>query len=530
MLWLLALCNALISFLDIAALAMLLFIVRIYTQAAGSPHYPVPAWTYDTSSVTPIVLFLLFFILKNLAAYAIYRQQARFVYSVAARISRGQLSKYLDGDYNNYVQVPHSVHSRHINQQPIEFAHYILSGLQQIFSEGMLALVSIIAILLFNTKIFLLLLIFLVPPVVLAAWFTKRKLRSARARVKTDGEKVAQYLNEALDGYIESHIYGRKRFFIDRYSHYQQKINEHLSQLQITQWVPTRLVEIFAVLGLFILILINKSGGNIVDVISIGAFMAAAYKIIPGIVRIANLSGQIRTYAFTLEGLEAHSSTPQTKSGSARQIKSLAMRNISFAHAQHQILQNFSMDAAGGDFINISAVSGKGKTTMINLLLGFLKPDAGAIFYNGVQTDIQAIQNLHPRITYVKQQSFLLNDTLIGNITLEEEGHDEARLQRAIRIAGLHELIDTSPGGLQKSIKDHGKNISGGQRQRIALARACYKDADVFILDEPFSEMHATAEREIAQQLKDLAQSGKIVMLITHSSHSAEYCNKTVRL
>jgi ABC-type bacteriocin/lantibiotic exporter with double-glycine peptidase domain len=485
---------------------------------------------YDTSSVTPIVIFLLFFTLKNLAAYAVYRRQAVFVYDLAARISRGQLSKYLDGDYNNYVQVPRSVHSRQITQQPIEFGHYILSGLQQIFSEGVLALISIIAILAFNTKIFLLLLIFLVPPVVLAAWFTKRQLRSARASVKTDGEKAAQYLNEALDGYIESHIYGKKGFLIDRYSHYQRKLNEHVSQLQITQWVPSRLVEVFAVLGLFILILINKSGGNIIDVISIGAFMAAAYKIIPGIVRIANLSGQIRTYAFTLEGLEMPSSTSRTSNGPATEIKSLDMRDVSFAHGDHHVLQHFSMKAAGGDFVNVSAASGKGKTTIINLLLGFLKPDTGAVSYNEAQTDIQAIHNLHPRISYVKQQSFLLNDTLIGNITLEEEGHDPPRLQRAISMAGLQEFIAASPEGLQRAIKDHGKNISGGQRQRIALARAFYKDADLYILDEPFSEMHETAESEIARHLKDLAQSGKIILLITHSSHSTGYCNKTVEL
>src|SRR4028118_1254389 len=154
MLWILTLLNALISFLDIAALATLLFVIRIYTQPPGHLHYPLPGWTYDTSSVMPILLFVLFFTLKNLGAYLVYRRQVAFVYDVAARISRDQLSRYLDGDYTNYVQVPQSVHTRHINQQPIEFGHHILLGLQQIFSEGMLALISIVAILLFNTKIF----------------------------------------------------------------------------------------------------------------------------------------------------------------------------------------------------------------------------------------------------------------------------------------------------------------------------------------------------------------------------------------
>jgi ABC-type bacteriocin/lantibiotic exporter with double-glycine peptidase domain len=528
-LWILTLLNALISFLDIAALAVLLFVVRIYTDASGSTHYPLPHWTYDTRSVAPILLFLLFFILKNLSAYFVYTRQVRFVYEVAARISRGQLSKYLDSDYHNYVQVPQSVHNRHINQQPIEFAHYILLGLQQIFTEGMLALISIIAILLFNTKIFLLLLIFLVPPVLLAAWITKRRLKSTRAHIKTDGEKAGQYLHEALDGYVESHIYGKKSFLINRYSQFQQKLNEHISQLQITQWLPSRLVEVFAVLGLFILILINKSGGNMVDIVSIGAFMAASYKIIPGLVRIANLSGQVRTYAFTLDGLEM----PSTTTGSyelEKEIKSLGMRDSSLTHGDHIVLSNFYMVKDGGEFASISAVSGKGKTTLINLLLGFLKPESGAVLYNGAAKDREEIQHYHARISYVKQQSFLLNDTLIGNITLDEEGYDKTRLQKAVAMAGLQDFINASPDGLNRSIKDSGKNISGGQRQRIALARAFYKDADVYMLDEPFSELHADAEREIAQHLSRLAQSGKIVLLITHSSHSKEYCTKVLEL
>src|SRR5206468_10028260 len=82
----------------------------------------------------------------------------------------------------------------------------------------------------------------------------------------------------------------------------------------------------------------------------------------------------------------------------------------------------------------------------------------------------------------------------------------------------------------QKVIRENGKNISGGQRQRIALARALYKDFDLLILDEPFSELDADSEKELLHLLRELAAEGKIILLITHNESSLQYCNKIIRL
>jgi ABC-type bacteriocin/lantibiotic exporter with double-glycine peptidase domain len=79
-------------------------------------------------------------------------------------------------------------------------------------------------------------------------------------------------------------------------------------------------------------------------------------------------------------------------------------------------------------------------------------------------------------------------------------------------------------------ITENGKNISGGQRQRIAIARALYKDADVIILDEPFNELDEATELSLMQHFKELADAGKIVILITHNSSSLQFCNQVISL
>ena len=119
---------------------------------------------------------------------------------------------------------------------------------------------------------------------------------------------------------------------------------------------------------------------------------------------------------------------------------------------------------------------------------------------------------------------------MLTNIVLDEDGYDRERLCEAARAAGLERFTGKFPEGLQAPITENGKNISGGQRQRIAFARALYKDADLLILDEPFSELDEEAERELLEYCLQLAKGGKAILLITHNKTNFSFCHKTIFL
>jgi ABC-type transport system involved in cytochrome bd biosynthesis fused ATPase/permease subunit len=193
-------------------------------------------------------------------------------------------------------------------------------------------------------------------------------------------------------------------------------------------------------------------------------------------------------------------------------------------------LRQFDLQLKRGDFACVVAPSGRGKTTVLNLLLGFLSPSAGEIRINGKALSAEQRRDLQSCIAYVKQQPFFIHDTIAGNITLSEREPDKRRLEQAIDVAGLRSLISTFPDASHKMISGNGKDISGGQGQRIALARALYRDAGLFILDEPFSEMDEQSERQLLDYFRSVAASGKIVLLVSHSSHAQAYCNKIVVL
>jgi ABC-type bacteriocin/lantibiotic exporter with double-glycine peptidase domain len=164
-------------------------------------------------------------------------------------------------------------------------------------------------------------------------------------------------------------------------------------------------------------------------------------------------------------------------------------------------------------------------------MLGFLQPVKGEVFFDGKELH-KEIQSHHiwNAIAYVKQQPFLIHDTILRNIVLEEESYNEERLNKALRISGLEPFITQYPEGLEKMITENGKNISGGQQQRISIARALYKNADIYLLDEPFCELDKSSSDILLQHFQLLAKEGKTILMITHDDSALSYCSKTINI
>jgi ABC-type multidrug transport system fused ATPase/permease subunit len=537
----LMLLDIVISIADIAFLALLLFIVRVYTDPhAGVGRLSVLAtWFTGPKALLSVAIFFLLFSTKNVLGFLIFRAQCRFLNRVASRISRQRLLNYLEGNYSAYTDVDSSVHIREISYHPLDFCQHVLGGMQQMVTQSVLIILSVTGILLYNAQLFLLLFVILLPPLVAVFYWIRKKLRGARSNARTSSERSLQHLQEAITGFVESNVYHRNEIFLDRFMTYQQQFNKYVTDQMIVQGLPARMIEIFALLGIVILIAVSQwsTHGQGSSVITIGVFMAAAYKIIPGIVKMLSLSGQVQSYAFTVGGLAesrpstgAQAATAPAKGHPQSGIQSVQFKSVRFSFAGRRILNAQHLDVAPGDFLGIAGPSGRGKTTVLNILLGFLTPDQGEVLINGEVTDPATRQRYWRHISYVKQQPFLIHDTIRNNVTLNGHQPREKELQDAIRLSGLDSLIATFPEKEHKMIMESGKNISGGQRQRIAIARALYKPADLIILDEPFNELDEASERRLLCHFRYLAQHGKMVILITHNKQSLAYCNKIISL
>lgn len=526
--------DVIINILDILFLAGLLWIIQRYIQPEHTAYVPfLPGWVTKGDSVLFIAVFVLLFSIKNILGYLVSKAQAHFISRVAVRLSYNNLLRYQLAGFSEFVNTDSSVHIRNICFRPFDFCQYLLSGMQQIITQLSLMAMTVIAILLFNAKLFLLLLLILLPPVAIVFWFVKKKLAAFKRDIQHSNERSFQYVLDALKGYVEGNIYNRNGFFLQRFIQARRIFSTYLFDSLALQNLPGRIIEVFAVLGLFILIVIAKYSGNANSsmLLTIGAFMAAAYKIIPGIVKVINLTGQMKAYEFSLGDSNEKESTEKPSSGKETgEIASIEFREVRFKYGDRVLLNEFSTRINKGDFIGISGESGIGKTTLLNLLLGFLPVEKGTLLINGQAITSEEMRRYWPQIAYVRQQGFFIHDTVLRNITLEESGYDKEKLQQAIQTSGLDSVLRDFPEGIEKIITENGKNISGGQQQRIAIARAFYKNAPVLLLDEPFNELDDDAARTLLEHCRQLAASGKTILMITHDKKSLAYCNKIITL
>jgi ABC-type bacteriocin/lantibiotic exporter with double-glycine peptidase domain len=531
----LILLDIVISIIDILSLALLLWIIQFYIQPGDSKLSSFfPAWLADKDSIWLIAMFFTFFALKNIAGFYIDKAHYRFNSRVAIRLSANKLINYQNAGYDEFINIDSSKHIRTICIQPFEFCQYVLTGTQQMITQLCLITIAVAAILIFNAKLFLLLLAILLPPVIVVFYLIKRRMSIARKDIQINSQHSYQYVLDALKGYVESNIYNRNAFFLNRFIHSRKKFSTALFNTMLIQGMPGRVIEVFAILGLFILIVIAKwtESNDTTSLLTIGAFMAAAYKIIPGIVKITNISGQMRAYEFSASDMLQSNEATTTINGKSPVIslQSLRLKDVSFNYEAQRVLNKFNMLIRKGDFIGITGASGKGKTTILNILLGFLDTAEGEVIVNDISLKKNSIKAYWPSIAYVRQQSFFIYDTLLRNITLEENEYDKVNLDYATKISGLDTFLAQFPEGLNKMITENGKNISGGQQQRITIARALYKNADLILLDEPFNELDEASETSLLEHFRELAQKGKMIILITHNKKSLSYCSKIISL
>ncbi|HEY1130969.1 MAG TPA: ATP-binding cassette domain-containing protein [Roseateles sp.] len=187
---------------------------------------------------------------------------------------------------------------------------------------------------------------------------------------------------------------------------------------------------------------------------------------------------------------------------------------LTYPGASQPALDGLSLRFGAGRTTALVGASGAGKSTIIHLLLGFGRPDAGHILLDGQDIDTLTRLSLRRQFAVVSQDIVLFDDSVAANIAYAQP-RDAAKLEAALRAAHLWDFVQTLPEGVETAVGANGSKLSGGQRQRLAIARALYKDAPIWIFDEATSALDTESERAVQQALA--AWSGrKTLIVIAH--------------
>ena len=192
-------------------------------------------------------------------------------------------------------------------------------------------------------------------------------------------------------------------------------------------------------------------------------------------------------------------------------------RNVSFSYpdTDEDVLKDLSMRVKQGETVAIVGGSGSGKTTMLNLLIGFMLPKEGQLLVDGKDISEINLKTYRRFLSVVPQMPLLFTGTLRDNIIYGMDGVTEEQLQEAVKAANLADMVSKLPQGLDTMLEEHGANLSGGQRQRIAIARAIIRDPQVILLDEATSALDVISEKEIQEALQRL-QKNRTTFIVAH--------------
>lgn len=190
--------------------------------------------------------------------------------------------------------------------------------------------------------------------------------------------------------------------------------------------------------------------------------------------------------------------------------------DLCFAYDSNKpVLNHLNLHVAQGETIALVGESGAGKSTILNMVIGFNRPDSGRILLDGVDMDTINLHSYRKHIAVVPQTSILFSGTIRDNITYGISNVSEDKLNQIIEAANLKSFIDSLPDGLDTVVGEHGGKLSGGQRQRISIARALIRDPEIIILDEATSALDSISEKEIQEALNNLTRN-RTTFIVAH--------------
>lgn len=196
--------------------------------------------------------------------------------------------------------------------------------------------------------------------------------------------------------------------------------------------------------------------------------------------------------------------------------QSISFENVSFDYDQHAVFSGLSLNITAGALTTLIGPSGSGKTTIVDLTIGLLQPQRGRILLDGTPLQDTDIKQWRGMIGYVPQDTILLHDSILHNVTLGDPGLSIDDAEQALRAAEAWDFVSRMPQGLDTTVGERGGKLSGGQRQRIAIARALVNQPKLLILDEATSALDPESEMAIRQTMEAL--KGQLTILaISHN-------------
>jgi len=494
-----------------------------------------------------IIIFVLIITvtaLRTIVLYITYRYTANRQYTLSVRLFK----QYLFQPYQFFLNHNTGELSKNLLSEVDMVISFVMRPLIDAFIRGMMALSIFIFLIVLNPLVAIFTACVFGILYFGVFFFIRRKL-NRQGKVARDSNLMRyKILSEAFGGIKDLKILGKEHFFAESYSQSAKRFASSQVISQIFSTLPVQIIQSltigFAIALLVILLVINGSLIEILPLLTVYAF--ATVRLIPNIQHVFQGAAQIRYYAHTIDALYRDMTTLSlppdidTDEVAAKLLpftENIELKNIEFSYlsSSEKVLKGINLSIKKNSAIAFAGTTGCGKTTLVDVVMGLLKPAGGSIDVDGVpviaplngKDNRTAIAPWQRNFGYVPQQIYLSDDTVAANIAfgVPENLRNAAAVEQAAKVANLHEfIIGELPNGYNTLVGERGIRLSGGQRQRIGIARALYHDPNILVMDEATSALDSVTEDAVMDAIHNLMHT-KTIIIIAHRLSTIRECD-----
>ncbi|MES0217210.1 ABC transporter ATP-binding protein/permease [Mesorhizobium sp. C280B] len=488
------------------------------------------------SSYNSFIIFFAIGTLVFICLISVFRAVLHYVKFLYAnehrhRIATRLLNASLDRDYRYFLDKNVAELTKTILVEVDELVENAVVPALVLVAQGLMALAVVLFLLAIDPLLALLLTASAGGMFALIYVFTREVLgRIGRERLKANGERF-KASTDVLGGIKELKVLGREGTFLAAYSRPSKRYCAYRTLSGVLAETPKYVIEAvgFASILLISIYLVVQQEHLASALPVIGLYAFAGFRLLPAFHKVYSSVALLR-FAAPAVGAIAEELRQAPGGGGRHGIgtrgeerlclrRSIELEHVSFRYdgARPAAICDLSLTIAAGSVTGIVGPSGVGKSTLVDLLLGLLRPDEGRILIDGTpltEANVRAWQN---NIGYVPQHIFLADDTVARNIAfgIEAEAIDRQAVERAARLAQIHDFIVQLPDGYATCVGERGVRLSGGQRQRLGIARALYHEPDIVIFDEATNALDHETEANLLAAVEGLAGQ-KTIIMITH--------------
>jgi ABC-type bacteriocin/lantibiotic exporter with double-glycine peptidase domain len=497
----------------------------------------------ENSNFTLIGLCLVvsLFIFKNLYLAFQVNLHSKFTFDVQVETSSFLFENYLAKPYEFFLRTNSSELLRNTIAEVNSFVGYVMQPLLIIISECMVLLAVVFLLLYVEPFACAFAILF----VGLLGWlfhrFTSERVKDwGNERQKREGMRI-QCLQEGFDGIKALKLINNNSFINKNFTE-NTRLGSTAGQKQYAmQQMPRLLFETLAVLGLAILVVgLSRESNTQTLMPKLGMIAFGLVRVMPSVARIINSSQSIAYGWPSVRVLQKELGRwKQQKENSENNEcfefnESFKLEKVFYAYpnAVQDSLTNVSINLQKGSCVGVIGESGSGKSTIVDIALGLLKPRKGRILLDG--KDITNFLNQHSwqeLVGYVPQEIYLSDSSLRSNVAfgIEQSEANDDTILKCLRDANLEDFVERLPDGLDTMMGERGTRLSGGQRQRVGIARALYRNPSLIVFDEATSALDIESEQNIMDTVYKLKKTITFI-IIAHRLSTLKSCDHIYKI